>query len=93
MPHPDGGKKPKFPTQHTFVQALELVGNKSDGLEFPSSTNHSTMARVGNTDSGKPAIAFRQEGNGGGNVCQNCWGFTDSPTPAQAQESANGFAA
>jgi hypothetical protein len=44
MPHPDGGRKPKFPIQHTFIQALERVSKKNEGVKFLSSTNHSTIA-------------------------------------------------
>jgi len=90
MPHPDGGKKPKFPTRHTFLQALERVSKRNDGVKFLSSTNHSTMARVGDTDCGKPAIAFRQ-GKSGGNVCQSCWGFTYSCSGTRISQWVRGL--
>jgi len=90
MPHPDGGTKPIFQTRHSFAQALETVSNRNAGVKFLSSTDHSTTARIGNTDSGTPAIAFRQ-GKHGGNVCQSCWGFTYSCSGTRISQGVRGL--
>jgi hypothetical protein len=90
MPHPDGGKKPTFRTRHSFAQALEAVSKSNDGAKFLSSTEHSTTARVGATNSGNPAIAFRQ-GKYGGNVCQSCWGFTYSCSGTRISQWVRGL--
>jgi hypothetical protein len=90
MAHPDGGKKPIFQTRHSFAQALEAVGKRIDGMNFLSSTDQRTTARVGDTDSGAHAIAFRQ-GKHGGNVCQNCWGFTYSCSGTRISQWVRGL--
>ena len=73
MAHPDGGKGGTFQTRHTFSQAYAVVGN---GMQFLSTRDHQTTARVGATENGERAIAFyRAKGGWGGNVCESCWGF------------------
>jgi hypothetical protein len=89
MPHPDGGKRPIFQTQHSFTQALVAVQKKNDGVKFLSSTDHSTNARIGDTDCGTPAIAFHRASMVGMFVRV----VGDLRIPAQARELANGYVA
>ena len=78
MPHSDGGQGGTFPTRHTFGQACVAVG-VGNGIQFNSTTGRTTTARLGLTESGQQAIAFyREHGEWGGNVCQDCWGFRTS---------------
>lgn len=73
MGHPIGGQGAVLKVRHTFSQAYTAVGN---GAQFDSTTGHPTIARLGITQDGKPAVSFWSESGGwGGNVCEACWGF------------------
>lgn len=73
MPHLDGGRGAKFKTRYTFECAYKAVG---DGFSFLSTKDKPTKARVSVTRDGAQAISFfMEDGNRGGNVCENCWGF------------------